>query len=460
MSVRRSAGTIFWGMTLVAVGALLLARNLGYPLPVWSYIARYWPALLIAWGFLKLVDYYRFRSAGDTRPLFSGGEVALLIFVIIAGSAVTTAANISPELGNIFDIGDLDVWDITGDNYSYDERQEQTIPSGSTIMVTNLYGNVDVRPSESDRIVLEVMKTIRASNREEADRLSQDFTFQIRNEGTGYRIVSSRDDSSATGVIRQRNHFKSSLTIQVPKASMLQIDNRNGRVTIQDLTGNQKIVNRYGSVDVRGISGELRIENRNGSVTVEQVTDSVTVQNSYSATTARDIGGNLDIQNRNGGVDVFGVKGDVTISNSYAPISVENVQGALTVTGRNNGLDVQNVEGDLRAESSYQNVTIDDARGAVNLNSRNGDLSLSFERSPQKDILISNRYGNVRLQLPSNSAFSIDAQTEYGRVDSEFEGLNQSTSNRESSLRGRVGVGGPQITVTTRNGNIELNTGG
>jgi len=75
MSVRRSAGVIFWGLTLVTVGGLLLANNLGYPIQIWPYVARYWPALLIAWGLLKFVDYYRFSHAGDTRPLFSGGEV-------------------------------------------------------------------------------------------------------------------------------------------------------------------------------------------------------------------------------------------------------------------------------------------------------------------------------------------------------------------------------------------------
>src|SRR5688572_13473790 len=121
-TVRRSAGTVFWGVALVSIGGLLLARNLGYAIPVWSYIARYWPSLLVAWGLLKLVDYYRFRSSGDTRPLFSGGEVVLLIFIIIAGSAVTTAANISPELGHIFEFGDL--WDIAGNNYSYEEHRE------------------------------------------------------------------------------------------------------------------------------------------------------------------------------------------------------------------------------------------------------------------------------------------------------------------------------------------------
>ena len=100
MSVRRSAGAVFWGLTLVAVGGLLLAHNMGYSFHIWPYIVRYWPVLLIAWGVLKMVDYFRFRYAGETRPLFSGGEVALLILVIFAGSAITTAANLSPAAGS------------------------------------------------------------------------------------------------------------------------------------------------------------------------------------------------------------------------------------------------------------------------------------------------------------------------------------------------------------------------
>src|SRR5436853_7562246 len=118
MSVRRSAGAIFWWLTLVVVGALLLAHNMGYPLQIWPYVARYWPALLIGWGLLKFVDFFRFRQAGDNRPLFSGGEVALLILLILAGSAITTAANVSPEIGNIFDIGDFNFWDFGGNTYT------------------------------------------------------------------------------------------------------------------------------------------------------------------------------------------------------------------------------------------------------------------------------------------------------------------------------------------------------
>src|SRR6516162_3698385 len=188
MSVRRSAGVIFWGLILVTIGVLMLAYNLGYPIPIWAYVARYWPALLIGWGLLKFVDYFRFRRSGDNRPLFSGGEVALLIFVIFAGSAITTAANVSPNLGNIFEIGNFDLWDMTGNSYSFDEHKEMPLPDISLpaefeIEIVNYFGNVDVRPSDSGRVILDAKKTIRASNQEEANSLERDFTFSITNAG-------------------------------------------------------------------------------------------------------------------------------------------------------------------------------------------------------------------------------------------------------------------------------------
>jgi hypothetical protein len=456
MSGRRSTGVIFWGLTLVLIGVLLLAHNLGYRLQIWPYVVRYWPALLIAWGLLKFVDYFRFRYAGDNRPLFSGGEVALLIMVIFVGSAITTAVNVSPDLGNIFQVGDIDLWDITGNSYTFDEHQVSTVPAGSEIEIANSFGNVEIKPSESDQVVLDVKKTVRASSREEAERLEKDFTFSIMKNGSTYRIASNKDIGGFSEHSIPRQRFKSSLVIGLPKRSTLHVDNRYGRVSIQEVTGNQEISNRYGDVDVRDISGTVRLDNRNGNVAVEGVSESVVISNRYANTTAKNVGGNLEIDTRNGSVDASDIKGNATITNSYAPINVENVQGQLTINGRNNGVDVQHIQGDITANSSYQNVNMRDARAAVAISSRNGDLTLSFDTPPQKDIVITARYGSVTLELPSSSSFVVDARTEYGQIDSDFDGLNHDSTRRSKAVTGQVGRGGPKITIDLRNGDIHL----
>lgn len=60
---------LIWGVFLVAIGALLLAVNLGFEVPggVWNY----WPFLLIAMGAAKIV----FASDGET----CGGGFWLLL---------------------------------------------------------------------------------------------------------------------------------------------------------------------------------------------------------------------------------------------------------------------------------------------------------------------------------------------------------------------------------------------
>jgi hypothetical protein len=455
MSTRRSAGVIFWGLALIAIGGLMLAHNLGYPITIWPYIIRWWPALLIAWGLLKFVDYFRFRHSGDNRPLFTGGEIALLILLIFAGSAITTAANLSPDLGNIFQIGALDLWDITGNSFSYDEHHEDMMTAGSEVEILNFYGNVEVRSTDSDRVILDVKKTVRAVNQDEADRLDRDFTFAVTNEGGRYRIASNKDSgTSVTGIPRQR--FKSSLAIQLPKRSTVRVDNRNGRVSVQDLTGNQNIGNRSGDVEIQNINGEVRLESRNGAVTVEDVSHSVVINNSGGNTTARNVGGDLEIETRHGSVDVSGVKGNATITNSNAPINVENVQGSLTINGSNNAVEAQHIDGDLTVDSSHENVSIDDPKGAVKITSRHGDVQISFEKPPQKDIAVTTQYGTVTLDLPSASSFNVDARTELGEIESDFDGLNHDNSRRERVLTGQVGSGGPKIKIDLRNGNIHL----
>ena len=277
MRVHPSAGAIYWAVTLTAVGMLLLVQGPGHSLAIWGYVVRGWPVLLIGWGALKIVDYRRLRHVDGSRALFSRSEIAVLLFVVFGGSALTTAVNISSDLGNMFDIDEIDLWDITGNNFSFDEHREAVVPLDSNIEIVNPFGKVEIRASDSDRVVLDVKKTVRASNKEEAEHLSKDFTFSIEPGRSGYRIVSNRDAVDFRDIPRQR--FKSSLKLHVPKRSSIRIDNRNGKVSIQGLEGNQQVSNRYGPVDISGIIGDVGIENRKGRVTVEDIKGAVSVNN-------------------------------------------------------------------------------------------------------------------------------------------------------------------------------------
>src|SRR4249920_740143 len=108
MKMRGRHGSIFWSLILISVGLLFLLRNLGFEIRPWLIIAKYWPILIIFWGLSKLFSY--FRSAEDPnaarRSLLTGGDIVLLLFLLVLGSVVTKAvsfnlANFPKEILNI-----------------------------------------------------------------------------------------------------------------------------------------------------------------------------------------------------------------------------------------------------------------------------------------------------------------------------------------------------------------------
>jgi DUF4097 and DUF4098 domain-containing protein YvlB len=413
MSRQRISGSIFWGLVFLAIGSMFLLRNFGYGIPLWTLFFRYWPVLLIVWGLFKLVDYFRMEDGDKARPLFSAGDVTAIIFVILFGSLLTFAANMSPDLGQFFHTASFDLWDLTGNNFAFSERHQIDARPDSTIEITNRFGDVEVMPSEGDQITVDVHKTVRATDQGEAEKLSSGFVYSIVNEGGKYRIGSPLD-----------RRFKVSLTVQVPRRSMVSVENRNGKVSVHGLAGNQKITNRFGAVEVRGITGTLTVEDQNGSVNVDDVSDSV------------------------------------SIVNSFGPIVVANVRGELKINGRNNYIDINHIEKDLDVESAFQNIDIRDARGSVRVKNRNGEISIRLQHTLMHDVSVSSEFGNVKLEIPSDSAFNADVRNRFGTIYSDFPDLRTNRYNSDSTMTGQVGTGGPTVKVENRNGEIRFSKKG
>ena len=100
MSARK--GSIVGSVILIVVGMIFLLHNfipdfrplafiLRYWPNFWLFFAKYWPVILILWGIQKLYCY--FDASGDLlrrrKSLLSAGDIVLLVFLLLFGTAVT-----------------------------------------------------------------------------------------------------------------------------------------------------------------------------------------------------------------------------------------------------------------------------------------------------------------------------------------------------------------------------------
>jgi hypothetical protein len=451
MMRRGGLGTVFWSLVLIVIGVVLLLRNMGYEIPVWEGLSQYWPGLIIGWGLVKLVDYY--RLSGEKRSLFSVGEVVLLVLVLMAGSAFTAAARIGSDLSFIGILGEeLDLFDVLGESFEFTRTIQTGARPGGRIEIHNIYGSVEVSPGDADAIVAEVTLRVRATDREEAERLEPGMEFTIEQMDGNYVIDSNRDDLSDS----RRRRFRSSLRVRVPRESQIEVDNRYGSVQITGLTGDQQVRNKFGSTTLRNIDGDVGSEDGYGTFVGENVSGDITVTNEFARVDIQTVGGNVSVDTKFGAVHLTDIEGDMTVENRFSEVTGYNVGGRVRIGGNNNSIDLEAV-GAVGIETTYQDVVVQDPTGAVDIVNRHGDVRVSFSEPPRGDITLSGEYTDVWIDLPNASNFFLDARSRRGFIESDFEGLETIGSGPDQQLVGEVGSQGPNITIETRRGDVRLN---
>jgi DUF4097 and DUF4098 domain-containing protein YvlB len=459
----RSWGTVFWAAILVAVGGVLLARNLGYSVPIWRGLATYWPVLIIVWGVVKAAEAIRMRSSSDARgSVFSAGEVVLVVFVLIAGAMFTTAVNLTGDLRIADIVGEVDIFDLLGENFEFRSEMVheieaveavEAVEAGRVIEIRNGAGSVVVEAGEDGVIVLGLRKRVRASSEERAAEIEPQLDFTLEDRGGRYVIESNYESLSED--LQQR--LRSGLTVRVPREFSVVVANAQGPVAVSDLRGNQSVVNRYGGVTLSRIEGNIEVDNRSGSsVLIEDGTGSLTVQARYVSVDVRNHDGLVDIDTQYAPVIVTDVTGNVEVSNRYSDISIRGVGGNVAIGGGHNRVELDDVVGSADVETSYRSLELRDIGGAISAVNRHGDVDVVFSAPPSETVTVSGDYSDIRVQLPAFSEFSLEAQARSGSFESDFEGFDRESVRRDTRVSGSVGGAGPLVRLNTARGNIRV----
>src|ERR1035438_9497329 len=96
-------------VVLILMGILFLLGTMGIMdiHHLGSLFARFWPALLILWGVLKLIEYEQAKRYGQPARGIGVGGVFLMFFLIVAGLIATQASRVDwKNLGEHIQLGD------------------------------------------------------------------------------------------------------------------------------------------------------------------------------------------------------------------------------------------------------------------------------------------------------------------------------------------------------------------
>ena len=130
----------------------------------------------------------------------------------------------------------------------------------------------------------------------------------------------------------------------------------------------------------------------------------------------------------------------------------EVVALARTVNG---SVTAEGTTGELEARSTNGRIRIVDATGPVRAKTTNGSIRAGLaEVNGPVELTTTN--GAIDLDIAPGTSADLEARTTNGRIRTGDEVRVDSVNRRRTSLRGRLGAGGPTITLRAVNGGITV----
>src|SRR5208283_2742820 len=171
-------------VVLILLGVLFLLGTMGVLNwhGLWALFGRYWPALLILWGVLKLIEHEQAKRSGQPVRGIGVGGVFLMLFLITGGLIATQLSRLDlKSLGEHIQIGDEQDLDeiFGGSTFDYSDELSQEIPAGSTLHVNDDRGTITINVGDSKTMKVSVRKKVRAEQEKDAENYNGKTKPQI-----------------------------------------------------------------------------------------------------------------------------------------------------------------------------------------------------------------------------------------------------------------------------------------
>lgn len=434
-------------LVLITIGVfflLLTTRVISFQAFL-TWMAHYWPLLLIIWGVAKLLEHIWARQRGEPTPRLGAGAIVLLVFVIMFGSLATSTANwnwrgIGDEMG-----ADPDWGNWFGQHYDFTDNFAQPLAGGSEIKILATRGDISVTTSEDNQVHAVVRKSVRSDSQESANRLNESTRPKFIQQGNVWLLdLTSGDFEKA----------RFDLDLQLPKQVTLSLSTRRGNLSVSEHDGNVDLTTDRGDLSADNIKGTASLHLRHGTVTVKQITGNVQVDGEVDDGTVSDVSGTLDFNaGYNGNVELSHIGQRLHFKSVRTDLQLARLDGEISMG--HGDLRASSVAGPVKLTTRSNEVHFEDVSGEVEVENRNGVVAIR-PKAPFGNIDISNAHGGIELDMPASAGFRLDAQSSNGTIDVNDFGVNVDNQRRDAIARATIGKGGPDIRLRTDRGSIQI----
>lgn len=409
--------------------------------------ANYWPALLIVWGVIKLIEHQRAQREGTRASGIGGGGVVLVVMIVVFGLIATQLEHVNwSGLHDQFNFDDSDFNGIFGQSYNFNDNLQQDFPAGASLKIIDTHGAVSVHASDDNKITVVVRKRVGADNQNDADKYNHETKPTITAIG-GLVTVDAKAEAAGDHPV------ETDLDISLPRKVQVAIISRRGDVNLSGRDGGVDISAQHSDTNLEDVNGNVKVNQEKGSVKIEQIAGDVHVQGRVNEVSVADVKGTVQLDGEfQESVKLARITKSVTLKSSRTDMEFSRIEGTLDLDS--DELRAEQITGPLHLTTRSKNIRLEEVSGDVRLQDDNGAIEVGMRTLG--NVQIDNRNGDIRLSLPDKAAFRLDAHTRDGEIQSDFSELKVNNDEHEAKASGSVGNASSHIVLNNEHDGIEI----
>lgn len=387
-------------------------------------------------------------------------------------------------------------------SWSFSAKYDLTVPEGAALDIRNSFGGVAVVGTKAPAVILNSHGTVRMADSQGSHRIENSFgSVEVYNNAGDVDVTGGNGTITVDkiqGSARIRNRFgrntvtdiKHNLTIRNDNGNVsvtgvggtatvvnsfgttevtdvggvTDVKNSNGRILARNLRGGAELGTSFGNIEATDITGNADITSSNGRVMLRNVTGAATVTASFGTVDAAQVQKGIRVTSGNGGIILNDIGGDSSARTSFGYIRASRIEGSLAAENSNGSINARDVKGAVTARTTFGGVVIDGAGGKVDVDNGNGSVTIAgvTPGAGCNSIAVRTSFSPIRVFLPDNPSYDVNARTSFGRIRSDFQlTLSSGTElggggTQSVAISSKLGAGGCELRLINQNGNIEI----
>jgi hypothetical protein len=168
--------------------------------------------------------------------------------------------------------------------------------------------------------------------------------------------------------------------------------------------------------------------------------------------------GNLDLQSGSGDVKLLRITGEIRLQTGSGNLRAREIAGTIRGGAGSGDIELEETgSGDVDLRTGSGNITARGVQGAFRAEAGSGDITGEGTQTGTWEIRTGS--GNVHVRLPLNAAFDANLSTSSGTLEVS-PAITMTVQGGVQEMRkemvGKVGGGGPLLTVRTGSGDIHI----